>query len=275
MATDIVVFVVKLLFAVVMIVSCYNLFTKAGLPGWLAFLPLANIFTFVSLAGLRQSWALLFFTPLLTYALIVSESFGWIIFVIPFVVLFPVLPPLVAYFVVGFSVGKTHGKNWRFSLGLVFLPFIFLPLLAKSTNKYIDSRILSRQKLIGSSLIIGSVATIYVLSYIALDFRGEYKLESNRDGNYGYWVWRSEYFWKESKPESISRSYGKFTELGVIYSPLSLTKQLFFNYYHITLLASGSQGDGYSISYPNLGLGSGVSSDRKIMARTSLGASWE
>lgn len=271
---DIAVVIIGLIVIPIIIYSGYKLFTKAGLPAWLAILPLANIFVFVAVAGLRWWWTLLFFVPFVTYALLVSPFFGWIVFAIPFPILLSPLVSLFAYTVVGFSIAKAFGKNRRFGIGVILLPFIFLPLLAIQGSEYSTSISVDRQGLRRSSILIGLVATIYILSFITLDLRGEYKIESDADG-YGYWIWRSDYFWVESPPAPLSRKYGETTSLGVIFDPLSLTKMIFFDYYHVTLLAFGSAGDGYSISYPNLELESRDPDARKVLARTSIGASWE
>lgn len=88
----------------------WKLFTKAGQPGWAAIVPIYNIIIMLKIVG-RPTW--------------------WIVlFVIPFVSLIPaVLLPL--------DLAKSFGKSTGFGVGLILLGFIFMPILAFGSAKYV------------------------------------------------------------------------------------------------------------------------------------------
>jgi hypothetical protein len=89
-------------FWLLMIVSAWKVFTKAGKPGWAIFVPIYNFVVFFQICG-RSPW--------------------W--------VLFPII-----LFVTPFDLAKRFGKGAGFGWGLFFLSPIFYPLLAFSDAKY-------------------------------------------------------------------------------------------------------------------------------------------
>lgn len=74
--------IIGLLFVVVEIVALWKVFTKAGMPGWAAIIPIYNIYVLLKVAGRPGWWLVLFIIPLvnLIMSLIVSidvaKSFG-------------------------------------------------------------------------------------------------------------------------------------------------------------------------------------------------------
>ena len=101
---------VYLAFAVFFVVTYWKLFTKAGEPGWYAIIPILNIYTLIKIAG-RPGW--------------------WVILaIIPFV-------NLVVIILVMLDLAKAFGKDTGFGIGLVFLGFIFLPILAFGDSQYL------------------------------------------------------------------------------------------------------------------------------------------
>ena len=93
------------------IVSMWKIFIKAGKPGWAILIPFYN--TLVELQILGRPW--------------------WFLLLIIFVP--------VADFVIGiimiFDMARVFGKSTGFGFGLLFLSFIFIPILAFSDAKYI------------------------------------------------------------------------------------------------------------------------------------------
>jgi hypothetical protein len=81
-------------------VSWFKLFSKAGQAGWKALVPFFNLFVFTK---------------------IVEKPVWWI-------AIYLIVP--VGYILSALQVSKLFGKNIVFSLGLIFLPFVFFPLLA-------------------------------------------------------------------------------------------------------------------------------------------------
>jgi len=93
------------------IISMWKIFVKAGKPGWAILIPFYN--TLVELQILGRPW--------------------WFLLLIIFVP--------IADFVIGiimiFDTARVFGKSTGFGFGLLFLSFIFIPILAFGDAKYI------------------------------------------------------------------------------------------------------------------------------------------
>lgn len=100
---------VYLAFIVLIIVSLWKIFTKAGEPGWAAIVPIYNAIVLLKIAGKPWWWLLLF--------------------IIPFV-------NLVIGILVMISLAKNFGKGGGFGVGLALLGFIFFPILAFGDARY-------------------------------------------------------------------------------------------------------------------------------------------
>lgn len=88
---------------VLMFASLWRLFVKAGRKGWEGIVPIYNMVVMCRLVGKPEWWVALMFIP---YAGIV-----WSIWVMNLFI-------------------KKFGKTEGYTIGCIFLPFIFLPLLA-------------------------------------------------------------------------------------------------------------------------------------------------
>lgn len=86
-----------------MIVSCWKLFEKAGEPGWACLVPIYNIFVMCRIAGTSPMIILAMFIPFIN---ILAVLYLWA------------------------QIAKKFGKPEIWSLGLVFLSPIFIPMLA-------------------------------------------------------------------------------------------------------------------------------------------------
>ncbi len=100
---------VVLALVVVVIASVWKTFSKAGKPGWAAIVPIYNVVVLLQIAGKPVWWLLLFLIPFVN-----------IIFV------------LMTYI----SLAKNFGKGAGFGVGLVFLGFIFFPILGFGDAQY-------------------------------------------------------------------------------------------------------------------------------------------
>ena len=109
----IVTWVVSMAIAILMIVSMWKIFTKAGKPGWAAIVPIYNIVVLFQITGLSP-WLML-------------------LFIVPFVN-FIAMPILMILLYV--KLAKLFGKSGRFAVGLIFLNVIFMPILAFSDAEY-------------------------------------------------------------------------------------------------------------------------------------------
>ena len=92
-----------------MIASLWKVFTKAGEPGWAAIVPIYNLIVLLKIAGKPAWWILLM--------------------LIPVVNLIPVV-------IIPLQVAKNFGKGTGFAIGLMFLGFIFYPVLGFGSAKY-------------------------------------------------------------------------------------------------------------------------------------------
>ncbi len=96
--------------AVTLLISSWKIFQKAGKPGWHSLIPFYNTFAWVEIVG-RPAWvAALLFVPWLNI-------------------------PVAMYLCT--DIAKCFGKKTGFAIGLMFLPFIFIPVLAFSRARYL------------------------------------------------------------------------------------------------------------------------------------------
>ena len=94
---------------IVVIVAMWKVFTKAGQPGWAAIIPIYNTYIMLKIAGRPWWWLLLMLIPIVT-------------FVVSIIVLV--------------DLAKSFGKGIGFAVGLIFLPFIFVPILGFGSAQY-------------------------------------------------------------------------------------------------------------------------------------------
>ena len=100
---------VVLVVLVIFFTSLWKIFSKAGRPGWLSLVPIVNVYYLILIAN-RPGWWILFF-------------------------LIPIVNVVVAILVT-IGVANKFGKGSLFGVGMVFLPFIFYPLLAFTNTNY-------------------------------------------------------------------------------------------------------------------------------------------
>ncbi len=87
-----------------------KVFEKAGIPGWIAFVPVLNILGVLKLLGRSYLWIFAFFIP-------------------------PVTP--FAFFITAVLVAWRFGRSSLFGVGLCFLWPVFIPLLGFSESRYL------------------------------------------------------------------------------------------------------------------------------------------
>jgi hypothetical protein len=96
-------------FILLMIVSLWKVFGKAGQPGWGAIIPIVNTYFLCKVAGRPGWWVILMFIPFVNFVI-------WII--------------------ISIDIAKNFGKGAGFGVGLAFLSFIFYPVLAFGSAQY-------------------------------------------------------------------------------------------------------------------------------------------
>lgn len=95
-----------------MIYSMWKIFAKAGKPGWAAIIPIYNLIVLLEIVGKPLWWIILFLIPFVNFVIAI---------------------------IVYIELAKAFGKGAGFGIGLVFLPFIFFPILGLGEAKYVKA----------------------------------------------------------------------------------------------------------------------------------------
>jgi len=95
--------------AVVMLISMWKIYSKAGQPGWAVLVPIYNVVVLLKIVNKPVWWILLMLIPFVNFIIII---------------------------LLYLQLAKVFGKDTGFGLGLVFLPIIFLPMLAFGKAQY-------------------------------------------------------------------------------------------------------------------------------------------
>lgn len=98
-----------LLWAVILIASMWKIFAKAGQPGWAAIVPIYNYYIMLKVVGRPGWWIILLFVPIVNF---------------------------VVALIVTYDLAKVFGKGMGYFLGLLFLGFIFYPMLGFGGAQY-------------------------------------------------------------------------------------------------------------------------------------------
>lgn len=95
---------------IITIIAEWKIYTKAGQPGWACIVPIYNTFILLKIIGKPWWWLLLF-----------------------------IIPGVNVIFTIWMTnlLSKSFGKSVGFTLGLIFLSFIFYPILGFGEAKYI------------------------------------------------------------------------------------------------------------------------------------------
>lgn len=97
------IFLIAGIVSVIMIVSLWKLYEKAGKPGWACLIPIYSTIVMIEIAKKPMIWLLYLFIPIVN-----------IVFAIWLTNLFV----------------KSYGKSEGFTVGCLLLPYIFYPILA-------------------------------------------------------------------------------------------------------------------------------------------------
>jgi len=103
-------YIVPLIFVAIIIAGMWKVFTKAGRPGWESIVPIYNYYVMaVEIGKLEIMWFIFMFIPILN---------------------------IVAAIKICIAVAEKFGKSTGFAVGLVFLGFIFFPILGFGSAQY-------------------------------------------------------------------------------------------------------------------------------------------
>ena len=101
--------IIYLAIIIVTVVSLWKVFTKAGQPGWAAIIPFYNAFIMIKVAGKPGWWFILLFIPVVNFVISIIVFNG---------------------------IANNFGKGIGYTIGLLLLPVVFLPILAFSDAQY-------------------------------------------------------------------------------------------------------------------------------------------
>lgn len=102
-------FVIQLVILVAIIAGYWKVFVKAGQPGWGILIPFYNLYLMVTVAGRPGWWLILMLIPIVN---------------------------IVVGIVVTIDIARNFGKGVGFALGMIFLGFIFYPILGFGDAQY-------------------------------------------------------------------------------------------------------------------------------------------
>jgi len=94
------------------IAALWQVFVKGGRPGWATIIPFYNIYTLLKVVGRPGWWLILYIIPII----------GFIVWII-----------------VSIDLAKSFGKSSGFAVGLIFLPFIFIPIIGFGSARYVEA----------------------------------------------------------------------------------------------------------------------------------------
>lgn len=101
--------VVQLLVLAFFVWVFWQIFEKAGKPGWAAIIPIYNVIVLLEIVGRPVWWILLLLIPVVN---------------------------VVVGFLLALDLSRSFGHDLAFALGLFFLGFVFYPVLAFGSDRY-------------------------------------------------------------------------------------------------------------------------------------------
>jgi hypothetical protein len=101
--------IISLIILVLVIVALWKVYEKAGKPGWAAIIPIYNIWVLLQIIKKPWWWLLLLLIPLVNIVIAV----------------------LIAH-----NLSLKFGKGVWFTIGIILLSFIFIPILGFGDAKY-------------------------------------------------------------------------------------------------------------------------------------------
>ena len=101
--------IIYLAIIILMIVGMWKVFSKAGQPGWASIIPIYNVIVLLQIAGKPIWWIILCLIPIVNF---------------------------VVAILVYIALANNFGKGGGFAAGLLFLPFVFFPILGFGSAQY-------------------------------------------------------------------------------------------------------------------------------------------
>ena len=109
--------IVGLAFIIFEIAALWQVFVKAGQPGWAAIIPIYNIWILLKVIGRPGWWLALFLIGLVPF---IGTIFVFVLSII-----------------IDLDLAKSFAKSTGFAVGLILLSFIFIPILGFGPSSYV------------------------------------------------------------------------------------------------------------------------------------------
>ncbi|MDB4335011.1 DUF5684 domain-containing protein [bacterium] len=93
-----------------MVIANWKIYTKAGKPGWACIIPVYNLIVLLEIVGKPLWWIILLLIPGVNIVILI---------------------------IIMNLLSKSFGKGVGFTLGLIFLGIIFIPILGFGSAKYV------------------------------------------------------------------------------------------------------------------------------------------
>jgi len=100
---------IGLLIFIAYIVGLWQVFAKAGEEGWKAIIPIYNVWVLLEIVGRPGWWLILIFIPVVNF---------------------------IVWIMVNVDLARSFDRGLGFAFGLMFFPYIFVPLLGFSDMQY-------------------------------------------------------------------------------------------------------------------------------------------
>jgi hypothetical protein len=99
------------------VISLWVIFEKSGEEGWKSIVPIYNIWVLAEIAG----------------------KSGWIGILAVFIGIIPLFGPIISLAIfayIYYDLAQSFDRGMLFTMGMIFLPFIFFPILAFGAASY-------------------------------------------------------------------------------------------------------------------------------------------
>ena len=100
---------VYLVMIVAAIAGMWKVFEKAGQPGWASIVPIYNLIVLLQIVNKPIWWIVLLLIPLINIVILIMVSI---------------------------ALAEKFGKGGGFAVGMVFLPFVFYPMLGFGDERF-------------------------------------------------------------------------------------------------------------------------------------------
>ena len=131
--------VIGIIYYILLVIAWWKLFTKAGEKGWKAIIPFYNFYT-----QCKLTWAPKFFWIIIGLAVlsgilgaVMQNMTGTGAVIVNLVSLAASIAIIVLSIISEYKLAKAYGHGGGYTVGLVFLNFIFMLILGFGKSKYV------------------------------------------------------------------------------------------------------------------------------------------